>query len=78
MSSLAAVQADGFYYPSDFDPKKHGSLNAVGVPDVQSLCSTALGRLKGPGLASLVSGVPRPFPALRCVTRAVPWHPRPS
>lgn len=27
MSSLAAVQADGYYHPPDFDPKKHKSLN---------------------------------------------------
>lgn len=27
MSSLAAVQADGYYHPPDYDPEKHGSLN---------------------------------------------------
>ena len=26
--SLKAVQADGFYFPSDYDPKKHGSLDS--------------------------------------------------
>eukprot|EP00877_Chromochloris_zofingiensis_P001314 jgi/Chrzof1/11183/Cz05g27070.t1 len=27
MSSLAAARADNFYYPPEFDPQKHGSLN---------------------------------------------------
>ena len=27
MSSLAAVQADGYYHPPEYDPEKHGSLN---------------------------------------------------
>nr|CCA23962.1 conserved hypothetical protein [Albugo laibachii Nc14] len=27
MSSLAAARADNFYYPKDFDPKKHQSVN---------------------------------------------------
>eukprot|EP00924_Labyrinthula_sp_SR-Ha-C_P006710 maker-scaffold_29-snap-gene-2.7-mRNA-1 protein AED:0.11 eAED:0.11 QI:93/1/1/1/1/1/2/995/281 len=27
MSSLAAVQADGFYHPPNYDPRKHGSLS---------------------------------------------------
>ncbi|GLI59751.1 hypothetical protein VaNZ11_001701 [Volvox africanus] len=27
MSSLAAAKADNFYYPADFDPKKHQTLN---------------------------------------------------
>ena len=27
MSSLAAARADNFYYPRDFDPSKHNTLN---------------------------------------------------
>ena len=27
MSSLAAARADGYHYPKDFDPQKHGTLN---------------------------------------------------
>eukprot|EP00983_Pelagomonas_calceolata_P064209 1148015-Pelagomonas_calceolata.AAC.3 len=30
MSSLAAVQADGFYHPPEFNPDVHKSLNKVG------------------------------------------------
>lgn len=29
MSSLAAARADNFYYPPNYDPAKHGSLNQV-------------------------------------------------
>jgi hypothetical protein len=29
MSSLAAARADNFYYPPDFDPVKHQTLNKV-------------------------------------------------
>lgn len=29
MSSLAAVQADGFYHRSDYDPRRHGTLNKI-------------------------------------------------
>jgi hypothetical protein len=29
MSSLAAARADNFYYPPNYDPAKHGSLNKV-------------------------------------------------
>ena len=27
MSSLAAAQADGFYHPPDYDPRRHGSVS---------------------------------------------------
>ena len=27
MSSLAASRADNYFYPKDFDPQKHGTLN---------------------------------------------------
>ena len=27
MSSLAASRADNYYYPKDYDPRKHGTLN---------------------------------------------------
>lgn len=33
MSSLAAVQADGYYYPPDYDYKK-GGLNKVRLDNI--------------------------------------------
>lgn len=37
MSSLAAAKADNFYYPPDFDPQKHKTLNKVSGPSCQHL-----------------------------------------
>lgn len=65
MSSLAAAKADNFYFPPEFDPAKHKSLNKV------------LGRLGdvwfGATHSHLDSAAQRVGHAAAVPVTAVPW-----